>query len=291
MPFAALERIHPQVVEAVAARIVKRSASAFRLAGSESCREFAEMGLSALRQDLASGGTEAVRAHAYALVDGLGDKDLSFSDLRFYAQTSRKEIRLALEGDPEADDIRVAIEGWFFELLLVCTMRFMAWRDEVLQRESAKIAVERLESQLVDLEVALAEKTQLLELIRQTSTPIAPVVRGILVVPLIGTFDSFRAELLTEKLLNEISQARSRAVILDISGVPVFDTEAAQLIIRLARSVRMLGTEAFLVGLSPDNATMIVELGIDLTGIQTLATLQDGLARALSLQRLKIAPL
>ena len=291
MPFTALERIHPQVVEAIAARIAKRSASAFRLAGTESCHEYAEMGLSALRQDLAAGGTEAVRTLAYALVDGLGDKELSFSDLRFYAQTSRKEIRLALEGDPEADDIRVAIEGWFFELLLVCTMRFMAWRDEVLQRESAKVAVKRLESQLAELEVALAEKTQLLELVRQTSTPIAPVVRGILVVPLVGTFDSFRAELLTEKLLNEIAKTRTRAVILDISGVPVFDTEATQLIIRLARSVRLLGTEAFLVGLSPDNATTIVELGIDLTGIQTLATLQDGLARALSLQRLKIAPL
>lgn len=127
--------------------------------------------------------------------------------------------------------------------------------------------------------------------IRQASTPIAPVVRGILVVPLVGVFDAFRAEVLTEKLLEEVARVHARSVILDISGVPMFDTESAQLIIRLARTVRLLGTEIILVGMSPGNARTIVDLGIDLVGLRTLGTLQDGLAQALVLQRLQIVAL
>jgi rsbT co-antagonist protein RsbR len=115
-------------------------------------------------------------------------------------------------------------------------------------------------------------------------------VQGIHVVPLVGMFDAFRAELLTEKLLHEVARVHARAVILDISGVPVFDTEAAQLIIRLARAVRLLGTEVIVVGMSSENARTIVELGVDLSGLATLGTLQDGVAHALLRQRLEIAP-
>jgi anti-anti-sigma factor len=127
--------------------------------------------------------------------------------------------------------------------------------------------------------------------VRQTSTPIAPVVAGILVVPLIGVFDAFRAELLTERLLQAVGQARARVVILDISGVPVFDAEAAGLTLRLAGAVRLLGTELILVGVSPATAATIVDLDLDLRSVRALASLQDGLALALRLQRLRIAPL
>ncbi|MCA9700713.1 MAG: STAS domain-containing protein, partial [Myxococcales bacterium] len=139
-----------------------------------------------------------------------------------------------------------------------------------------------------ELEVALDEKTKLLDMIRQASTPIAPVVDGILVVPLVGTFDSERAAFLTEKLLQEVARARAQTVILDISGVPVVDTDAAQLIIRLSRSVRLIGSGLFLVGLSPINAATIVRLGIELDTLETFSTLRDGLAQALKRQRRKI---
>lgn len=291
MSVSSLERAHSQTANAAAERLCKRTASAFRRVGMDVCLSYVDAALTALEQDVSSGKRVAVRAVVYALVSELGDEGLTFADLRFYNQTLRQYVRESLGTDPEAADIRLQVEDWFFELLTVCTMRFMAWRDEQVRCETAKLGVLHLESQLVELKVALDEKTELLELIRQASTPIAPVVHGILVVPLVGTFDALRAELLTERLLQEIARLRSKAAIIDISGVPLFDTAAAQLIIRLARSVRLLGAAAFLVGMSPENAKTIVDLGVDLTGLKTLATLQDGLAQALVLQRLKIAPL
>jgi len=288
---SALERSHSTIVEAMVDRMCGRAASAFGKVGPDRCREYAEAGVDALERDLASDQLDAVRAVAYTLIDGLDGEGLGFSDLRFYALTLRAEVRAALDSDPAAADLRVGVEQWFFELLLVCTMRFIAWRDEVMQRESAERSVKRLESQLDELRAAVAEKTHLLEVIRQASTPIAPVVSGILVVPLVGLFDSVRAENLTEKLLQEVSRVHAKTVILDISGVPVFDTGAAQLIIRLARTVRMLGTHVILVGMSPANARTIVALGVDLAGIKTLGTLQDGLAQALVWQQLRIGPI
>lgn len=170
-------------------------------------------------------------------------------------------------------------------------MHFMSQREESLQERAAQLEVRQMESQLSELKAAFEEKTQLLELIRQASTPIAPVVDGILVVPLVGVFDAFRAEILTEKLLQSVTSARARVVILDITGVPVFDAEAAQLVIRLAQAVRLLGSEMILVGVSSEIARTIVELGVDLKGLKTLGTLQTGLAQALAVRRLKIVPL
>jgi rsbT co-antagonist protein RsbR len=213
---------------------------------------------------------------------------LGFADLRAYVLTLRKEVRDALVNDPVTAEVRTRIEEWFFELLLACTTRFMAFRDEAIQQQSARESVERLESQLAELALALDEKTQLLDVIRQASTPIVPVVNGILVVPLVGTFDAFRAELLTEKLLHEITRCKARTAILDISGVPVFDTLAAQLMIRLARSVRLLGARVYLVGMSPNIARTVVGLGIELGSLESYATLQDGLARALVSQNMEI---
>ncbi|MFO7566173.1 MAG: STAS domain-containing protein [Enhygromyxa sp.] len=288
MPVDSLVRARAQVVEAVAARICRRAATAFEIAGEEACRGYVGAGFDALLEDLASGKTSGTRAVANQLIDELAGQSLGFSDLRAYTLGLRKAVREVLASEPAADELRLRVEEWFFELLLGCTTRFMAWRDQALLQESAKQSVERLESQLAELALALDEKTQLLDVIRQASTPIVPVVSGILVVPLVGTLDAFRAELLAEKLLHEITRNKARTAILDISGVPVFDTLAAQLMIRLARSVRLLGARVFLVGMSPDIAMTVVGLGIELSSVESYATLQDGLARALVSQNMEI---
>ncbi|MFO7562634.1 MAG: STAS domain-containing protein [Enhygromyxa sp.] len=244
--------------------------------------------LRALEQDLAAGKREAVRGAMQTVVEELSAEGLTFADLRFLAQTLRNAVRATLES---ADtQLRAQVDDWFFELVMISSMRFIVAREEQMQERTVKIELSRLETQLDELKAALAEKTRLLEVIRQASTPIVPVVQGIHVVPLVGMFDAFRAELLTEKLLHEVARVHARAVILDISGVPVFDTDAAQLIIRLARAVRLLGTEVIVVGMSSENARTIVELGVDLSGLATLGTLQDGVALALKRQRLMIAP-
>jgi anti-anti-sigma regulatory factor len=292
MLIASLERAHVEIADAVTTRLCVRPGSIFRRAGELVCRKHVDTVLAALAQDLGSGSTDALRGAVQTLIGELS-AHLTFSDLRFFVQTLRSQVggTLTFEpGDTPPQQEQQQIADWFFELVLVSAMRFTAHREKMLQERAAKLEFERLESQLAELQIALGEKTKLLEMIRQASTPIVPIVRGILVMPLVGMFDTFRAQLLTEKLLHEVARSHARTVILDISGVPVFDTQSAELIVRLARTARMLGTTLFLVGMSPANASTIVGLGIDLVGLETFATLQDGLARALMLQRLEIVP-
>ncbi|PRQ07858.1 STAS domain-containing protein [Enhygromyxa salina] len=272
-----------ELLSSLTARLAKRRMSAFSLLGEDVCRVHVEAAVDALERDSVTGKAEAMRAAAVAMVTTFLPESLGYSDLCFFTRLLRER---ALELGRE--DQRGAIEQWCYEHLAVSTTHFMVQRDDALQRQAAKRDIERYESQLAELRVALDEKTQLLELIREASTPIAPVVPGILVVPLVGTFDRFRAGLLTERLLDEIAKTRARVAILDISGVPVFDTDAAQLIVRLARSVRLLGAQVILVGMSPHNARTIVELGVDLDGIVTCRALQDGLRSALATQRLEL---
>jgi anti-anti-sigma regulatory factor len=282
-----LDESQPALAEAVGRRLSLRTGSVFRDIGEVACRAHVDAALDALRDDLRTGKPEALRAATLAMIEELTPRGLGFADLRTFVQS----LRTAVLGAPGAAESRDSLDGWFFELVMVCTMRFVVHREETIQRRAAQLEVEHLESQLDELKAAFAEKTDLLERIRQTSTPIAPVVEGILVVPLVGVFDTLRAELLTERLLQEVTRARASVVILDITGVPVFDAEAAELIVRLGGAVRMLGTELILVGVSPATASAIVELGVELTGLRARGTLQDGLALALRLRRLKIAPL
>jgi anti-anti-sigma regulatory factor len=217
---------------------------------------------------------------------------LGYADLRLLAVSMRQTLVPLLNALPDLElEARTRAEEWLFQLGLLGAMRYVAQRERVFQEQAAQLEVRQLEDQLLELKAAFEEKTRLLDLVRQASTPIAPVHDGILVVPLVGVFDAFRAQLLTETLLAGVVKARAQVVILDISGVPVFDAEAADHIVRTARAVRLLGTRLILVGLSPIIASTIIELGVDLSGLTTLSTLQDGLARALTLLKLEIVPM
>jgi anti-anti-sigma factor len=275
------------LADAVASRLCARHGSVFGVIGEHRCRTHVTATLAALRDDLRTGKVAAMRAAVQALVEDMSARGLGFADLRLYMQS----LRAALLDVPALADRRAQVDAWFFELALVCTMRFVAHREEVMQTRAAEIEVKHLESQLDELKAAFAEKTALLERIRETSTPVAPVVDGILVVPLVGLFDGLRAELLTDRLLQEVSRARASVVILDISGVPMFDVAAAGLIVRLAGAVRLLGAELILVGVSPATARTLVEMGVELAGLRAMGSLQDGLALALRSRRLKICPL
>lgn len=283
------EAARAALVDAVSSRLVGKPGSVFYVVGEAVCRRHAGVAAAALREDLAQGRTSALRTAVRGLVEDLLPHGLGFSDLRFYVNALKVAIHGALAGAPA--EARPAVDAWLIELALMCSMQFVVHREEAQQQQAALTEVRNLESQLAEVTAAFAEKSELLERIRQTSTPIAPVVEGILVVPLIGLFDRFRAELLTERLLQAVTQARARVVILDISGVPVFDAESADMVLCLAKAVRLLGTEMILVGVSPATASTIADLNVDLAGLRALGSLQDGLALGLKLRRLKIAPL
>lgn len=120
--------------------------------------------------------------------------------------------------------------------------------------------------------------------IRELSTPILPLYEGILVLPLVGAIDSFRAGQIMERLLTAIAERQSDIVIVDITGVPVIDTAVTNYLLQTARAAQLIGAQVILVGIGPEIAQTIVQLGVDLRGIQIGANLQAGIELALSQQ-------
>jgi rsbT co-antagonist protein RsbR len=126
----------------------------------------------------------------------------------------------------------------------------------------------------------LRQQEEMLEL----STPVVKLWDGVLALPLIGTLDSARTQVVMESLLTAIVETNSQVAIIDITGVPTVDTLVAQHLIKTITAARLMGADCYLSGIRPAIAQTIVHLGIDLTDVQTKAKLSD--AFALALQRL-----
>jgi rsbT co-antagonist protein RsbR len=125
-------------------------------------------------------------------------------------------------------------------------------------------------------ELVRKQSTALTEL----STPLIPIDDEVLVMPLIGTMDSQRANQVLSTLLAGVSERRARAAILDITGVSVVDTQVANALLGAAKAVRLLGAEIVLTGIRPEVARTLVGLGVELADIVTEGTLQAGIAYA-----------
>lgn len=117
--------------------------------------------------------------------------------------------------------------------------------------------------------------------IRELSTPLIPIADGVVIMPLIGSIDSARAQQILETLLEGISRYRSRVAILDVTGVQVMDTQIASALSRAAKAVQLLGAQVILTGIHPQVAQTLVHLGVELDGIITRSTLQAGIAYVL----------
>ncbi len=286
-----VERDANAISDALATKLAARPRTVFRQIGAEACLELARALTDALRQDLEGQQTSAVRRALTELTRTLAPRGLGFSALRQLLNALRA---VALESTSRARlsaESRQAVEAWLYQAVISASMQLFAYHQAQMQEQAAQLEVSQLESQLDELKTALDEKTELLEVIRAVSTPIVPIHDGILVVPLIGVLDEERATLLTERVLRTIVTTSSQVVLLDLSGVPVFDERAAELLVRTGRAVRLLGAELIIVGLSSAIARTIVELDLDLAGITTLSTLQAGLSLALARRQLGIRPL
>ncbi|MCS6879898.1 MAG: STAS domain-containing protein [Oscillochloridaceae bacterium] len=119
------------------------------------------------------------------------------------------------------------------------------------------------------------------EALRELSTPLIPITDDVVIMPLIGVIDSSRAHMVMETLLDGVTRQQARLVILDITGVPVVDSQVAQALIQAAQAVKLLGARVMLTGIQPQIAQTLVHLGVDLSGIQTQSSLQAGIAVAL----------
>jgi len=130
------------------------------------------------------------------------------------------------------------------------------------------------------------QTTSMMEL----STPVVRLWDGIIAVPLVGTLDSARTQLVMEKLLETLVATGADHAVIDITGVPTVDTEVAQHLLKTVSAARLLGAECTISGIRPQVAQTIVSLGIEFGDIATKATLADALALALKHAGLKVVP-
>ncbi len=128
-------------------------------------------------------------------------------------------------------------------------------------------------------EIIRRQHDQMLEL----STPVIRLWRHVLAVPLIGTLDSARTQVVMNGLLEAIQAHEARIAIIDITGVPTVDTAVAQHLLQTISAVRLMGADCLVSGIRPAIAQTITQLGIDLSHIDTRASLADALAAAIRL--------
>ncbi|MFG2395991.1 STAS domain-containing protein [Streptomyces lydicus] len=128
-------------------------------------------------------------------------------------------------------------------------------------------------------EIIRRQSRQLLEV----STPVVRLWRHVLAVPLIGTLDTARTQVVMENLLQAIQENEAQIAIIDITGVPTVDTAVAQHLLQTVNAVRLMGADCVISGIRPPIAQTIAQLGIDLSTILTRATLADALTAAVKL--------
>lgn len=176
-------------------------------------------------------------------------------------QRVETEIEDDLTGVEEA--INILIEDLTYELKQSKKMR------NELEEKLGKIEEQQ--------RTIFRQQEDLLEL----SSPVSKVWDNILILPVIGTLDSQRTQIMMENLLQKIVDTGCTMSILDITGVPTVDTQVANHLLKTVTSARLLGADCIISGISPAIAQTIVHLGIDLSAIKTKATLQDAMIYAM----------
>ncbi len=146
-------------------------------------------------------------------------------------------------------------------------------RRTVRQLNAESAERERLQSEMLRLQAQTLDAL---------STPLIPVSDKIMVMPLIGSIDSRRAQYIIDTLMQGVARQRVEWAIIDITGVPIVDTQVAATLIQVTQAVRLLGTTAVLTGIRPEIAQTLVSLGVNLDGITTYRNLQQGIQAAMA---------
>ncbi len=233
-----------------------------RTTRAEAQREQAEI-LDALVDGLKAGG-ERVDAPAFDALRGLlAELSAARARLGFTPRETAvgvfalKEGLYAVAGEGDAADVAdlTALLRLVDDLGLFTFESFAAARESIISEQAE----------------------QLLEL----STPVVKLWEGVVAVPLVGTLDSARTQVVMEKLLQTLVETGSEHAIIDITGVPAVDTQVAQHLLKTVVAARLMGAECTISGIRPQIAQTIVALGIEFGDIRTKATLADALVAAL----------
>jgi len=221
--------------------------------------------LSLLQQATQTGNPSDVTAPAFGRVrDMLGDMSRSRSI------SMKRPLFARIQKELSNDVAGLATTTWTAtELLdklgLITTETYQKNREQIIARQ----------------------QQELLEL----STPVVKLWDGILALPMIGTLDSARTQVVMESLLQRIVETGAEIAIIDITGVPTVDTLTAQHLIKTVTAARLMGADCIISGIRPQIAQTIVHLGVDLSTVTTKATLADAFRRALEMtgQRDKVS--
>jgi rsbT co-antagonist protein RsbR len=168
-----------------------------------------------------------------------------------------------------------ALQRHFNSMIATLQRQSISITQQVQAAETARTASEAAEREAAS-RLAIIEEQR--ETIRDMSVPVLPLDKQSLVMPLIGTLDTQRLTQIQEQALRWLESSRARRLLLDITGVPIIDSQVAQGLIRVVHAARLLGAEVVLVGIRPEVAQTIVSLGLDLRDIKTFSSLQAGIA-------------
>jgi anti-anti-sigma regulatory factor len=142
--------------------------------------------------------------------------------------------------------------------------------------------LEQQKELLAELQASDAARDELSAALRQASSPVIPILDEVVVVPIAGDLDAERVDRLLSDVLDEIERHSARLALLDITGVPEVDEHAADGLLRIVDGAGLLGTECVLVGIRPEVAHAVLDLGIDLSTITSRRDLQSGVEYALA---------
>lgn len=237
----------------------------------EECREFLSLFREAMHQnsttDIQSIAWQEMRNLLTAISRSRSQKGFSPSETASFVFSFKQPLfeqiqrELAQDGQALVDNIWMATH-LLDKLGLFTTEIYQKTREEVIRRQ----------------------QEELMEL----STPVVKLWDGVLALPIIGTLDSARTQVVMESLLQKIVETGSEVAIIDITGVPTVDTLTAQHLLKTITAARLMGADCIISGIRPQIAQTIVYLGVDLANVITKSSLSDAFALALQRVGLKI---
>ncbi len=249
-----------------------------------------------LREDLMS--NEDLRTQSQELLDGLlkalgGGKATSINGPEFEPVTdilSDISITRARQGftPRETGTFIISLKAAFTQVLekeYAEDPRLLYQSTLTLHKLLDSLSIVTFETFIKGREEVIIRQT---DEIGEISTPVIRVWEGVLALPIIGTLDSMRTQMVMENLLQEIVNTESSIAILDISGVPAVDTLVAQHLIKTVSATRLMGADCIISGIRPEIAQTIVHLGIDLSGVKTKATLASALRLAFGMLNIEV---
>jgi rsbT co-antagonist protein RsbR len=211
--------------------------------------------------DVSGSEWQGVRQMLAEISRSRGAKGFTPSETAIFVFSLKQPVFDAMRQELGGDAAALTDEVWNTSLLLD---RLGLYTTEIFQKGRE--------------EVIARQQQEMLEL----STPVVKLWEGVLGLPMIGTLDSARTQVVMESLLQRIVETGAEVSIIDITGVPTVDTLVAQHLIKTITAARLMGAECIISGIRPQIAATIVHLGVDLSMVITKATLADAFSVALA---------